>query len=90
MLTPAKAYDIASQWVSYRHAGDPGACFYGFYFRDGRPVSDPHRTRCLKYTAALLGVEHGRPITLRRKRDIDQLRKLYQFFSFAPLYREAA
>lgn len=71
-MTPAKAYDIASNWGSYMTAGDPGACFYGFRFGDGRPVSEAHRVDCLTYARTLLnrGVDEA---------DEPELRALIEF-----------
>jgi hypothetical protein len=53
-LTPREAYELASGYGSFIRAGDPGACFYGFHFNDGRPVSEAHRQQCLNYTRRLL------------------------------------
>jgi len=52
-LTKAKAYTIASEWGSYLHSSDPGACMYGFRAGDGRPVSEAHRAQCLAYLDTL-------------------------------------
>lgn len=60
MLTAERAYEVASQWGSYIHATDIGACFYGFFLKDGRPVSEEHRTACLAYTIALLEAVRAR------------------------------
>jgi hypothetical protein len=49
MLAHDQAYGIAAQWGSFMSVGDPGACFYGFRFNDGRPQSEAHRARCLAY-----------------------------------------
>lgn len=54
IINPKRAYAIASQWGSYLSVGDVGACFYGFHFDDGRPVSEAHRKACESYTARLL------------------------------------
>jgi hypothetical protein len=53
-LTPREAYALASDYGSFIRAGDPGACFYGFHFNDGRPVSETHRQQCLRYVRRLL------------------------------------
>lgn len=49
-----KAYEVASQWGSYMHAGDPGAAFYGFHPNDGRPQDERHRGACLAYCQHLI------------------------------------
>lgn len=98
MLTPRQAYRIASQWGSYMHAGDPGACFCAFHLDDARPVSERHRKACLSWIkfsclpATWDSVELNRagvsgprrPLTILTK-DLRQLHQLRAFFLAAPL-----
>lgn len=79
-LNPAAAYRIASDWGSYLHNSDPGACLYGFRAGDGRPVSEFHRAQCLAYLATL------QPIRCEELFDIDRLRR---YLAVAPLWSEA-
>lgn len=99
-LTPAAAYAIASQWGSYRTAGDPGACFYSFRKDDGRPVNEWHREQCISYlnrecwVAAQLRLEAAQraksPHAIESaERDLAQLRDLKTWFRTAPLWSEA-
>lgn len=81
-LTPAAAYRIASDWGSYLHNSDPGACFYAFHKDDGRPVSEEHRAQCLRYASDLF----GRVETKAAKRELAALER---WFSSAPLWSEA-
>lgn len=53
MITKERAYAIASSWGSYMHNTDPGACFYSFKLNDGRPITEKHRTECLRYAATI-------------------------------------
>lgn len=55
MITPARVYEIASQWGSYCSAGEPGVPFVSFYANDGTPVSPGHQESCIRYTIDLLG-----------------------------------
>ena len=67
-MTPAKAYDVASNWGSFVHNGDEGRCFYGFHFQDGRPVSEAHRKACLDYLDTdLLPMLRGQRDALRKR-----------------------
>lgn len=99
-LTPAAAYAIASQWGSYRTAGDPGACFYAFRKDDGRPASEEHRAQCIRYldrecwVAAQLGIENARawrdaPRLAAAESNMEALRQLKAWFRAAPLWSEA-
>ena len=76
-MTPAEAYEIASQWGSYSNASDPGACFYAFPVGDARPRSEDHRHQCLWYVAHLLG---GSSDNGDSRDDIDELVTLARFF----------
>lgn len=80
-MSPSRAYIIASQWGSYMHAGDPGACFYGFRFNDGRPQSEAHRRACIAYAerCELIALSQG------DKRDASELRRLRRFFETTEL-----
>jgi len=89
MLTPAKAYEIASQWGSLMTNGDPGAVFYTFPINDGRPQSEAHRQQLLDYTFDLIKEERDDtpddeldPETAER---VAELRALWDFFSTSPL-----
>jgi hypothetical protein len=78
-MTPHQAYVIASQWGSYINTGDPGACFYGFKFNDGRPKDELNRGLCLAYTQSLIAkVSHRikhEPEYLKRYRVLAQYRR---------------
>lgn len=54
MITPERAYEIASQWGSYISAGDNGVPFVSFPRGDGTPVSPGHQEACINYTIHLL------------------------------------
>lgn len=75
-LTKAKAFAIASEWGSYLHSSDPGACFYGFRAGDGRPVSEEHRAQCLAYLDTL------QPTRCEELFDLGRLRR---FLAAAPI-----
>lgn len=79
-LTKAKAYTIASEWGSYLHSSDPGACFYGFRAGDGRPVSEEHRAQCLAYLDTL------QPTRCEELFDLDRLRR---YLAVAPMATRA-
>lgn len=67
-MTPAKAYDVASQWGSFMSTGDPGGCLYGFHLGDGRPVNEAHRKACLDYLDTdLLPMLRGQRDALRKR-----------------------
>ena len=74
MLTPAQAYDIASDWGSFIRSGDPGAVFYTFRFGDARPDSESHRRQCLAYLADLL----GRGLSDDARRELRALRAFFK------------
>lgn len=78
-ITKERAYDLASDWGSYMHTGDPGACFYAFRFNDGRPVSEEHRLQCLIYARTLLRL-------CLSAREADEVMKLIRFLANSPLY----
>jgi hypothetical protein len=78
-LTPREAYELASDYGSFIRAGDPGACFYGFYFSDGRPVSETHRQQCLSYVRRLL-VEMDAPA----RRDLRRLKTFFHLTELRP------
>lgn len=61
-----RAYLIASDYGSFLHAGDPGACFYGFRFNDGRPDSEQHRAKCIAYTRKCLSEVRGKHVGVMR------------------------
>lgn len=46
-MTNEQAWLYAASWGSYMHAGDPGACLYGFDERF-RVQSETHRANCLR------------------------------------------
>lgn len=52
MITPARAYEIASQWASYCSAGP--VPFVALHTSDGTPVSPGHQEACIDYTIRLL------------------------------------
>ncbi|MBP2498365.1 hypothetical protein ABID82_005051 [Methylobacterium sp. PvP062] len=103
MLAPSAAYAIASQWGSYIHSADPGACFYAFHAGDGRPVSEEHRTQCLAHLdgTVLPEAEDRVKRTFPRRHgkrghehwnaveDLNELRVLRDFLIATPL-RESA
>lgn len=77
LISKESAFAFASQWGSFMHAGDPGACMYGFHHNDGRPVSEAHRLDCLRW--------------LRARRadtaiDEQQLVQLIRFIAYTPLF----
>lgn len=78
-----RAYEVASNWGSYLYAGDPGACFYGFRFNDGRPATEHHRALCIthldKDLLPLVGRVYG-------DKDRQELEELRAWFETAPLY----
>lgn len=47
-LTGKDLWMAAADWGSYMHAGDPGACMYGFTER-GAVRNEEHRQACLAY-----------------------------------------
>lgn len=82
IITPAEAFDIASQWGSYISAGDPGAVFYSFPLNDARPQDDDHRAACLAYTDELLdGLD---PEDADYVEDKASLTVLREFFALSP------
>lgn len=80
-MTPQRAYLIASQWGSYMHAGDPGACFYGFHPGDGRPQSEEHRQACLAYADRCKAIATAQG----DKRDARELEAFKTWMQSAPL-----
>lgn len=97
MLTPRQAFDVAASWGSYMHAGDPGACFYGFHLNDARPQSERHRAQCLAYLdsvcipAAWAYADDecercGAAMRPGRVRDLRQLHQLRAFLASASLH----
>jgi hypothetical protein len=78
-LTPREAYALASDYGSFIRAGDPGACFYGFHFNDGRPVSEAHRQQCLSYVRRLL-VE----MDAAARRELRQLKTFFLLTELRP------
>lgn len=80
MITKERAFALASQWGSFIAAGDPGACMYGFYANDGRPVSERHRMECLRY------LRQCKPDTVK---DGVELLQLIRFLANCPLRPEA-
>lgn len=81
LITKERAYWLASQWGSFKHELDPGACMYGFYANDGRPVSEVHRAQVLDW------LRGRRADTAKDKRE---LRQLIRFMTDAPLRPEVA
>lgn len=79
MLSPARAYDIASNWGSYMNDGDPGAVFYSFRFNDARPDTEDHRAKCIAYTKHLIIGNYGTPA------DQVELEALRDFFTSTKL-----
>lgn len=61
MLTPSRAYEIASDFGSYMRAGDPGAVFYSFRVNDARPTSEQHRAQALTYCESLIAEQPDAP-----------------------------
>ena len=49
-MTPHQFWLKSAEWGSYMHAGDPGACMYGFDER-AAVQSEAHRQQCLDYLA---------------------------------------
>lgn len=83
MLTPSKAFEIASQWGSFIRAGDPGAVFYTFPLNDARPLSEAHRAECLAYVSDLLSEETGGDTETRGR--AAELAALQVFFQASPI-----
>jgi hypothetical protein len=49
-MDEVEAIDLMAEWGSYCHAGDPGACMYGFSYETGLKVqNEDHRTACLEW-----------------------------------------
>lgn len=88
-MTPKQAYDIASQWGSYVHDGDPGAVFYTFPGGDGRPQNEGHRKLLLAYCDSLITALTDEKNAEKRDTDnaldLQQLRELRAFFEAWPL-----
>lgn len=82
-MTPAKAYEIASQWGSAMHAGDPGSVFYSFPVADGRPQNEDHRKMLLNYTDDCLKI--AGPANGHTAEDVAELNALRKFFAEWPL-----
>lgn len=47
-MKPYEAWLYAASWGSFIHAGDPGACMYGFS-EDCIPQSEDHRAACIEW-----------------------------------------
>lgn len=93
-MNAERAFDLASSWGSYMHAGDPGACFYGFALNDGRPASPLHRSLCLNYTFDLIKeLRDDRPeekLDAEEAADLAELRELWDWFATCPLVEDEA
>lgn len=79
MLTPEQAWLRAAEWGSFMHAGDPGACMYGFDER-GCVQNEAHRQACLAYIdtecreAADVNIRAREPGAENQHRELDELR----------------
>lgn len=49
-----EAWLLAAAWGSYVHAGDPGACLYGFRAGGSPPQGPGHRDACLAHVNGVL------------------------------------
>ena len=56
-----EAWLLAAAWGSYVHAGDEGACLYGFHAGGSPPQGPAHRDACLAHLdRTLLPAAHRR------------------------------
>ncbi len=85
-----RAYVIASDYGSFLHNADRGACFYAFRFNDGRPDSEQHRAKCIAYTRHLIAHASRKGSGWQRHQarmaDILDLRWLLAWFHRCELY----
>lgn len=77
LISPAKAYRIASQYGSYIDNSDPGACMYAFFHADGRPITEEHRGNCLRWLRSL-------PVACTKHDERERL-QLIRFLANSPL-----
>ena len=83
LISPATAYEIASQWGSLIRNGDPGAVFYSFPVNDARPQDEAHRAALIAYTDdCLSGLREDREDYAE---DFASLTALRAFFVASPL-----
>lgn len=83
LITKERAFALASQWGSFQHATDPGACMYAFHAGDGRPLDEAHRMQCLVWL-------RSRQRNVRTNRDARQLQQLIRFMANTELRPEVA
>lgn len=77
LLDPREAYEIASQWGSFMHAGDPGAAFYTFKRDDAQPQGERHRRQLLDYTESLLARSD---LDAADRADLERLKLFFEKF----------
>ena len=68
MISPARAYTIASSWGSLVRSGDPGAIFYSFSSDDAIPENEDHRARLIAYTKQCQIVSQSENFNLKEQR----------------------
>jgi hypothetical protein len=81
IISKERAYALASQWGSFIHDSDPGACLYALYPDDGRPLSDEHRVQCLQHL-------RRQQTKTSRDREYRELMQLIRFMANTPLRRK--
>lgn len=84
IMSPSEAWLYAAQWGSFMHAGDPGACMYGFS-EDCRPQSEQHRQSCLNWIdTECIPAVHAQPSWYDAD-ELEQLQALRSYLVSAPL-----